>query len=613
MKFREGDIERLNRELKIEEIVGEVVSLKKSGSNYKGLCPFHIDSNPSFMVSPNKNICKCFVCGGGGGPIKFYSDFKQITFSEAVKELAEKYNVDIKIEYQGKEKNVEYKEYYEVMNLVHEYYTAEIFKNTGRIALEYLTSRGLTPEQIKKNGIGYANNGAVDYLMSKGYGTDILITLGIAKASESNIYDAFRNRIMFPIHSLGKKVIAFGGRTLEKGKDVPKYINTPDTPIFKKGNILYGLGERSSIIKKKNYSILMEGYMDVLTSVIEGFDVTLAPLGTAFTEEQGMLLKKYTSNIILAFDMDGAGQKATEKTILTLKKQGFNIRVLTLTGAKDPDEYIKKYGKQSFLETIQNSEECFDFLYSYYGKEYDLNDMFSKQNFIKRFVEFFQNIDDKIEKTLYIDKLSTNVRIEKEILWETLVDKNKPRYSKPRVQEYEKENKEEADNEVEILTVRLILDENKYFKYFENYSFQMKFARKIIDYFKENYDGKKVLKLEEIIKLDTFEDEEKLKMIDFSLVSYNPYSQLEAKEMLFIELLSSWLRKDIFNYKNLIKQQDLTIIIKMQLALFLKSSEISLGEVKNSDDIIRIYEEFNKKINFFLMNSREALSEKVHK
>ena len=277
MKFKDEDIERLNRELRIEEIVGEVVELKKAGSNYKGLCPFHIDSNPSFMVSPNKNICKCFVCGGGGGPIKFYSDFKKISFSEAVKELSEKYKISVRTEYKGKEQEEEYREYYEVMNIISEYYSEEIFKNTGRVALEYLTGRGLTPEDIKKNGIGYAGTsrtGVVDYLMGKGYGSDTLIAVGVAKANENGIYDTFRNRIMFPILSINKKVIAFGGRTLDSNKDVPKYINSPDTPIFKKKNILYGLGEKSSIIKKKNYSILMEGYMDVLTSSIEGFDVT---------------------------------------------------------------------------------------------------------------------------------------------------------------------------------------------------------------------------------------------------------------------------------------------------------------------------------------------------
>ena len=312
--------------------------------------------------------------------------------------------------------------------------------------------------------------------------------------------------------------------------------------------------------------------MDVLTSSIEGFDVTLAPLGTSFTEEQGILLKKYTSNVILSFDMDGAGQKATEKIILTLKKQGFNIRVLTLLGAKDPDEFIKKYGKQGFLEAIQNSEECFDFLYSYYGKEYDLEDMFSKQNFIKSFAEFFQNIDDKIEKTLYIDKLSKNIRIEKTILWETLVENNKPKYNTNRIKKVEepKENViQEKDDEVEILTVRLILDENKYYKYFKDYVYNMKFANKIIDYFQKNYDGKKIFKLEEVINLDIFESEEKQKMLDFYLVSYNPYSQIEAKDMLFRELLSSWIRKDINICKKKKEKMDLDMKSKIQLTLYL--------------------------------------------
>lgn len=425
MKYKTEDIDLLIDSLKIEEVVGEFVELKKAGANYKGLCPFHPDTTPSFMVSPSKNICKCFVCGAGGNPISFYSQYKKISFLEAIEELSKKYGIPIKgIDNNSIKQQDNYEKYYEIMREAHNFYKDMIFSNQGRVALEYLAGRKLNPKIIKENGLGFAPDRwseLNDYLLSKGYESKDLLKLGLIKEGENgNNYDVFRNRIMFPIYSTKGEVIAFGGRTLEKDKETPKYINSPDTPIFKKGKNLYGL-ERSGIIRKKNYAMLMEGYMDVLSAYIYGFDVALAPLGTALTEEQGILLKKYTSNIILSFDSDAPGQAATERAGLILKSLGFNIRILKLEGAKDPDEYLKQFGKESFLKCVKNSVEIFDFLFSYYLKEYDLSNMMSKQNFINRFKEFFQCVDTELEKTLYLDRLSKELEIEKDILKDILI------------------------------------------------------------------------------------------------------------------------------------------------------------------------------------------------
>ena len=417
MKYKSEDIDLLLQQLHIEEVVGEFVDLKKTGANYKGLCPFHQDNNPSFVVSPNKNICKCFVCGAGGNPIKFYSEYKKISFVEAVEELAKKYNIPIKKV--GNNKVNENKEYYEIMEEAHNYYKDEIFKNTARNALEYLSKRKINPKLIKENEIGYAPSswtGLYDYLITKGFEKEKIFILGLAKENEKGIYDTFRNRIIFPIYSVAGKIIAFGGRSLEDSKEIPKYINSQETPIFTKGRNLYGFIQKGSNIKKKNYSILMEGYMDVLSAHSYGFDVALAPLGTALTEEQAQLLKKYTNNVILSFDMDEAGQKATERSILILKSEGFNIRVLSYKDAKDPDDYLKKYGKEAFLKVVKESLEAFDYLYLRYSSEYSLEDHMSKQNFINRFKEFFQCLDSDLEKSLYIDKLSKSLNIDLDIL-----------------------------------------------------------------------------------------------------------------------------------------------------------------------------------------------------
>lgn len=602
MGYRSEDIEKLNHNLKIEEVVGEFVELKRSGANYKGLCPFHPDTSPSFMVSPSKNICKCFVCGEGGSPIKFYAQYKNLGFNEAIKELSEKYKIPVRTSNFSKVETEEQKQYYEIMELAQRYYEERIFSNSGREALEYLTNRGITPENIKKYRIGYADNtrtGVTDYLLSKGYGTDVLMTLGVSKSNENGIFDAFRNRVMFPIFSLEKKVIAFGGRTLEQSKEVPKYINSPDTPIFKKGRILYGLGEKSAIIKKKKYSILMEGYMDVIMADINGFDVTLAPLGTALTEEQGVLLHRYSPNVILSFDMDGPGQRATEKAIMTLKKVGCEIRVIVLEGAKDPDEFLKLHGKDSFLKAVRNSQECFDFLYNYYAKEYDLTDLLSKQNFIGRFLEFFQSVENGVQKSLYLDKLSKNIGVDKDVLQKTLIDENKSKVRREPVKEdnfYPKPEEVEKEDKIEVLTISLILAENSYYNYFKNSEFKTNFLRKIIFQVERALEEGKKISANELMKLEEFDENEKNKLLDFSLLVYNSYSKKQEREKLFIEILSDWLRKEILELQIRKEHLDIPVEKKMRLLLQLRMISEKLKTVLNLEEILKLYTVFNSEI-----------------
>lgn len=602
MGYRSEDIEKLNHNLKIEEVVGEFVELKKAGANYKGLCPFHPDTSPSFMVSPSKNICKCFVCGEGGNPIKFYAQYKKIGFNEAVKELSERYKIPVRTSNFSKVETEEQKQYYEVMELTLRYYEEKIFSNLGREALEYLTNRGITPENIKKYRLGYADNsrtGVTDYLLSKGYGTDLLITLGVSKSNENGIFDAFRNRVMFPIFSLEKKVIAFGGRTLEKSKDIPKYINSPDTPIFKKGKILYGLGEKSSVIKKKNYSILMEGYMDVIMADINGLDVTLAPLGTALTEEQGALLHRYSHNVILSLDMDAPGQRATEKAIMTLKKIGCEIRVILLEGAKDPDEYLKLYGKESFLKAVKESQECFDFLYNYYAKEYDLTELLSKQNFIQRFLEFFQSVENQVQKSLYLDKLSKNIGIDKDVLQKTLITENQFKVRREPLKEkifYENSEGLEKENKIEILTISLILAENSYYNYFKNSEFKTNFLKKIIFQIEKAIEKGETISANELIKLEEFDEVEKNKILEFSLLVYNSYSKKEEREKLFIEILSDWLRKEILEMQIRKDHLDIPVEKKMRLLLQLRVISEKLKTASNLEEILKLYTVFNKEV-----------------
>jgi DNA primase len=598
LKYKTEDIDLLIDSLKIEEVVGEFVELKKAGANYKGLCPFHPDTTPSFMVSPSKNICKCFVCGAGGNPISFYSQYKKISFLEAIEELSKKYGIPIKgIDNNSIKQQDNYEKYYEIMREAHNFYKDMIFSNQGRVALEYLAGRKLNPKIIKENGLGFAPDRwseLNDYLLSKGYESKDLLKLGLIKEGENgNNYDVFRNRIMFPIYSTKGEVIAFGGRTLEKDKETPKYINSPDTPIFKKGKNLYGL-ERSGIIRKKNYAMLMEGYMDVLSAYIYGFDVALAPLGTALTEEQGILLKKYTSNIILSFDSDAPGQAATERAGLILKSLGFNIRILKLEGAKDPDEYLKQFGKESFLKCVKNSVEIFDFLFNYYLKEYDLSNMMSKQNFINRFKEFFQCVDTELEKTLYLDRLSKELEIEKDILKDILIDKNRKKSRKFEEDLVNINMGEESEiiNRVEKDTVFLILANRKYFDYFRDKNIKGSLTKKIYQYLKSSEADESVVNIPEHIEL-TSQEMEQWQLIICSLIE-NSSNEKKIEELLK-ETFLSWFKQEIESSYRRVKSMDL--VTGLMLVNKIKQLEIALSKTNSFDEIENMYKNFKEIVN----------------
>ena len=590
MKYRSEDIENLLSHLRIEEVVGDEIELKKSGANYKGLCPFHPDTTPSFSVSPTKNICKCFVCGAGGNAIKFYSMYHKISYEEAVGELAKKYNVPIKAyenkNFRQKEEN---EKYYKIMEEAHNYYQENIFENQGRVALEYLNKRGVSPKVIRENQLGYALSewsGLFDHLIKKGFQKDDIVELGLAKNGEKGIYDAFRNRIMFPIYSVSGRIIAFGGRTLESSKEIPKYINSPDTPIFKKGKNLYGIKDKGSILKKKNYSLLMEGYMDVLSAHSYGFDVALASLGTAFTYEQGELLKKYTNNVIMSLDMDSAGQMATERTAFILKNLGFNIRVLKLENAKDPDEYLKTFGKEAFLKCVKNSLEIFDFLYELYSKEYDLSNIMSKEKFIARFKEFFKNVESTLERSLYLDKLAKYTNLDKNLLKETLIDNNVYKKVEEKIEIFSKKEKEkQAEHSIlEEMTIELIFSQIGFFKYFFDKTLESSFSKKIFYFFENLEEGKDLsMELMEFIKQEEFTESEKDKILTFMFRS-TEYSDEKKRQELLKEIYKSWFLKEIKTLEG--ESKDLLLTFK------LKKLEMELGSEISFVELVEKYKKF---------------------
>ena len=599
MYFKQEDIDKLLDNLRIEEVVGEFIELKKVGSSYKGLCPFHADTNPSFSVTPEKKICKCFVCGSGGNSINFYSKIKNISYTEAIRELAKKYRINIK-EYNSTNPNENYEKFYNIMEETHNFFMDKMFSQDSRGALEYLSNRGLDTDLIKEHQLGYASpkwSELYELLNSKGYSDEDLLALGLVKKSEEGrIYDAFRNRVIFPIFSPSGRIIAFGGRSLEKDDSIPKYINSPDTPIFKKGKNIYGI-ERAVNIKNKNYSILMEGYMDVLSANIFGFDTSIAPLGTALTEEQAQLIKRYSSNILLSFDMDKAGISATERASFILKSQGFNIRVLQFEESKDPDEFLKKNGKEAFLKVVENSLEIFDFLYNLYSSEYDLNNIIAKQNFIERFKEFFINIENDLEKEMYLKKLSEKTDISIDVLRKTLVEQNKKHlirkdYIDEAQEKIEKKEFKQANN-LEMAIIKMLLRKPNYYEnFFINENLESDIAKKIFKFFnekiKENLfsDSNTIMKefknyVEESKDFSEYDKSNELARIimDYAL---SPDKIEEEREN--IELFKSYLREKL-------KLRDKTkddIVKKFEFGKLKKEIE----KTKSVEEFIKVYNSF---------------------
>ena len=597
MYFRNEDIEKLLDSLRIEEVVGEFVDLKKSGSSYKGLCPFHADTNPSFSVKPEKKICKCFVCGSGGNAINFYSKIKNIPYMEAVKELAQKYRVNIK-EYNAKNTDIDNEKFYQIMEDSHNFFMDKIFAQESRTALNYLSNRGLDTDLIKEHRLGYAPakwSELYDFLKEKNYSDEDLLTLGLIKQNEEGrIYDTFRNRIIFPIYSISNRIIAFGGRTLEKDNSTPKYINSPDTPIFKKGKNIYGI-ERAVNIRNKNYSILMEGYMDVLSANIFDFDTSVAPLGTALTVEQAQLIKRYSSNILLCFDTDKAGKTATERASFILKSQGFNIRVLDFENAKDPDEYLRKNGKEAFLEVVKNSLEIFEFLYELYSSEYDLTNIIAKQNFIDRFKEFFTCLTTDLEKEVYLKNLSEKIEISADILRKTLIEKNKKKfvindYTEKKEELLEKKEFKKANN-LELSIVEMLFKKPEYYEFFKNEKLESDIGNKTLKFFeekiKENFkieSNTLMREFEEYIKNDDNCSKDTKEDIARIILNYAVNLDEEKEQKKYIELFKSYFRIKI-------KLRDKTKD-DFQTKIYFSKFKVKIEETQSAEEFIEVYNSF---------------------
>ncbi len=400
-------INEIRNKTDIVDVVSRYVNLTKRGKNYIGVCPFHDDHSPSMSVSPEKQIFTCFSCGASGNVFTFVSDFEKISFSEAVKLLGDKVGINIGSNIITKK---EKDDYIDIYNLASKFYQNSLFTSLGKNAIEYLEKRKIDKDTIKKFGIGLSIQkvSLTDYLKSKKYNVDKLIDIGL---TNENGNDIFINRIMFPIHDLSGNVVAFSGR-IYNTKDNSKYINTKETDKFKKGKILYNYHIAREYLKKNDSVILMEGQMDVIRSSTVGINNCIATMGTALTKDHRSILKNMTDNIILCFDGDAAGEKATNAAIELLEDTNINIRVVRLPNNMDPDEYILKEGADSFKEQIKNATSLVDYKMEILKKNKNLNDIKDISSYLNSAVKELVNINDDIAVELNLKKLSTNYNVD---------------------------------------------------------------------------------------------------------------------------------------------------------------------------------------------------------
>lgn len=417
MFYQEEIIEEIRSRNDIVDVISGYVKLQKKGSSYFGLCPFHNEKSPSFSVAPHKQMYYCFGCGAGGNVITFIMEYENFTFVEAVKLLAEKAGISLpEVEYSEENRRAfDLKtKLFEINKLAATYFYHQLKSDHGKHAMDYLSNRELSIETMNQFGLGYSSmhsNDLYNFLKSKGYKDDLLKETGLF-TYEKGVHDKFWNRIMFPIMDVNNKVIGFGGRVMGDAK--PKYLNSPETKLFDKSRNLYGLN--IARISRKPNIIICEGYMDVISLHQAGFNQAVASLGTALTSGQASLIKRYTNEVLITYDSDGAGVKAALRAIPILKAAGLMTKVIDMKPYKDPDEFIKALGAEAFQERIDKAMNSFLYEITALQAEYNLKDPESKTKFFteisKRIVEF----PEELERNNYIEAIADQYLISAESL-----------------------------------------------------------------------------------------------------------------------------------------------------------------------------------------------------
>jgi len=407
----------------IIDVVSEYVQLEKRGKDFFGLCPFHREKTPSFTVIPNKEIYYCFGCNKGGNVIHFMMDIEKIDFREALKHLADRAKITLPDKSSGfSEKEALLKKDISELNreAARHFYNTLVSEN-GKVAREYLSGRQISEKTARRFGLGFASqewDSLFKTVQHKGYSPEAIERCGLFSINKNGgFYDKFRNRLMFPIFNITGSVIAFGGRLIDNTEG-PKYMNSPETPVYTKGRHLYALNFAKAVQNKQIF--VVEGYMDVISMHQSGFVNTVASLGTALTENQARILKKYAEELVICYDSDSAGQAATLRGLDILKNIGCNVKVLTILDAKDPDEYIRKNGTAAFKEMVANSHSLVEYKVAKLKEKFTDNSVDGRKNLIVEIAKVLLQVDTAVEREMYVEKFATEYNISQTSLLELI-------------------------------------------------------------------------------------------------------------------------------------------------------------------------------------------------
>lgn len=420
MYYSDDLIEEIRMRNDIVDVVSGYVRLQKKGSTYFGLCPFHNEKSPSFSVSPGKQMYYCFGCGAGGNVFTFLMEYENLSFPEALRQLGERAGVELPKEEEQSFRARQESDLKAVLLEIHKeaakYFYYQLKSDKGSVGWDYLANkRQLTPQTITRFGLGYSGRNSTElyrYLRQKGYSDAVLKESGLVTIEERGAHDKFWNRVMFPIMDIRSRVIGFGGRVMGEGE--PKYLNSPETKIFDKSRNLYGMNlARSS---RKPNLIICEGYIDVIALHQAGFDNAVASLGTAFTSGQASLMKRYTNEVLLTYDSDGAGVKAALRAIPILKEAGLSAKVINMKPYKDPDEFIKNLGAEAFQERIGQARNSFLFEADVKRREYDMNDPEQKTSFYNELARMLLGFQEELERNNYLEAVCREYQIPTESL-----------------------------------------------------------------------------------------------------------------------------------------------------------------------------------------------------
>lgn len=407
MAFPPAFLEELTERNPIEEVVGQYVNLRRSGSNLFGLCPFHGEKTASFSVRPEKGIYYCFGCHKGGGVINFQMEIEGMSYPDAVRALAKRVGMEVPEDAQYQSRYRQQERLWALSKEAARFYHTQLYAEAGKEGLEYARQRGLTKATLTRFGIGFAPNSwtaLVDAMRAKGYTDQELLDASLATASQKNgrIFDRFRNRLLFPIIDVRGNVIGFGGRVMDDSK--PKYLNSSETIIFNKRRNLFGLNFARKT--KFGYLILVEGYMDAVALHQYGFDCAVASLGTSLTEDHAVLLSRYTEQVVLIYDGDDAGQQATRRAIPMLEKAGLQVKVLQMKDAKDPDEFLRKFGADKFKLLLEGSTNRVEYQLNAIARKYDLKQDDARVKYVQEAAELISSLPNAVQREVYGNRVA---------------------------------------------------------------------------------------------------------------------------------------------------------------------------------------------------------------